>query len=601
MFFIATTKRYRATLGLIACVAPAHSLRKALIFCSVLDIAAALLVAVIPFIVAAAFEGVIEGTAARAESHQRAPCIGLLETASVPELCAIALGLICASAVARACSDRFITSVTIRARLKLREAAFDVVAATPLDGSPIPTPGEAVSIIRSDVNAAAGFLQSTLHPLVSTFVQCSAIFSLVAWYRPLALPFVLAFVPIITISQWSWERGVVPLFDTIRDHRMRADKAISSLVGGIRIARALNRVSAERMRWFSEEQQIEDLESRAVTINRRISMMWDIALPAASIWVIWWSGARSDTSAADVVLVLTCLGLLLSPLQQFFQLLRTGAGALASAERLIEFLGRRTVGSSQDALQVVDSYPAPGLFAESIEFHYVGNESFALGPLSLSVRVGECVALVGASGSGKSTLGWMLAGVLPPTSGAVCLQPPSGTMDCTTTAAAVVDQEAYLFEGTVASNIRFGNPRATDEEIELAARVAGLDEILSSGVGLAMNVGHAGVGVSGGQRCRIALARALLMRPLVLVIDEFSSQLHSELEFLIATRLRESSKDRCTVFITHRPEVMAVCDRAYVLSAGKLARCAAAASAVKRVEGEINRQPDSEIRRSRST
>jgi len=577
MFFVKTAKRYWTLLNLIASAISVRSLRNTLSLSAGLDTAAALSAAAVPVMASAAFTRLIPSPISAGPSHQESLFRGALDTASVQELCAVAIGLTCASAILRYFSSKVITELTIRARLKLRQTAFDIAAATPLDGSPLTTPGEAVSIIRLDAGASAEFLQSTLHPLVSTFIQCVATILFVAWYRASILPFVIAFIPFIVLSQWTWERGVVPLFDKIREHRLRADKAISSLVGGIRIARALGRVSAQRNEWLSEEHQMALLESRAMAINRRMLTLWDIAIPAASIEVLWWSGLQRDTNAADVVLVLMCLGLLLSPLQQFFQLLRTSGGALTSGERLIEFTRRRTARLLRDPFTIVDDHPAPGLFAEDVEFCYVGNSSFSLGPLSLSVRVGECVAIVGASASGKSTLGWILAGILPPNSGQVSLQPPRPCLNGTPTPAAVVDQEAYLFEGSVESNIRFGNPEATDEDVELAARIACLDEIISSEIGLKMHVGHAGVGLSGGQRCRIALARALLMKPLVLVIDEFSSQLNRDLELRILNGLRESGKNRCTIIITHSADVVLACDRAVILDHGRMTKDASPA------------------------
>ena len=568
MFLAKTTKRYWALLGLIASAISVRSLRNALTLCAALDTAAAVSSAAVPLLVSTAFTRLIPDVTPDSEPPEGVPFRGPLESASLSELCAAAIALICFSALFRNYSAKVITDLTIRARLRIRQAAFDVAAATPLDGSPIPTPGEAVSVIRLDAGASAEFLQSTFHPLVSTFIQCAATVLLVGWYRASVLPFIIAFVPIIVLSQWIWQRRVVPLFDRIRDHRLRADKAISSLVGGIRIARALGRVSSERNKWLTEEHQMAQLESRAAAANRHMLAMWDIALPAASIGVLWWSGLGPATSAADVVLVLMCLGLLLSPLQQFFQLLRNSSSALASSERLIEFMRRRTAQLLRDPFEIVSNQSVPGLCAECVEFRYVGNSSFSLGPISLSVGVGECIAIVGASGCGKSTLGWILAGILPPTSGRVSLQPPQTLASVAPSPSAVVDQEAYLFEGSIESNIRFGNPEASDAEVESAARIACLDDLLDSEVGLKTYVGHAGIGLSGGQRCRIALARALIMNPLVLVIDEFSSQLNRDLELRITKSLRDSGKNRCTIVITHSAEVVAACDRVVILADG---------------------------------
>ncbi|HLT30748.1 MAG TPA: ABC subfamily B transporter ATP-binding protein, partial [Myxococcaceae bacterium] len=216
------------------------------------------------------------------------------------------------------------------------------------------------------------------------------------------------------------------------------------------------------------------------------------------------------------------------------------------------------------------------LALEDVHFTYPARPDVpVLQGVSLTVAPGEVVALVGPSGAGKSTVAALLARLYDPSSGVLRLDGhPLPSLDPTWLRRQVgsVAQEPLLFSATVADNIRYGRPDATDAEVEAAARVANAhDFILSFPEGYQTRVGERGVQLSGGQRQRVAIARAVLKDPRVLVLDEATSALDAESEHLVQEALERLMEGRTTIVIAHRLSTVRNANRVVVLEDGRIA------------------------------
>lgn len=565
-----TLRRYSLSLRLLADVTSCKSIGTTLLLAVCLDIVGSITGAMVPLMVAAAFARLGAGTATGFEDSARDGLAWLFETASIRNLCVASLACVCIAATASAAAAGLVVTFTIDARLRLRDATYTKAVSIPLDGGPLPSAGEAVSMIRIDAGTVADFLQSTLHPLISALIRMIAMVSAILFYDAHILPYLFAFVPLAIGSQWVWERRVAPLFNELQRLRLQADKSASAVLGGLRIARALGRTSSVRSEWILNEKRMADTEAMAARRNRWIFASWEIAIPAATIFVLWTAGDKG-VRGADVLLLTVSLGMVLGPMQNFFQLLRTGGASLAAAERVTSFLAQPSTNPDQCGVTTVDREGEASLEAADVSFCYAQRQHQALSGVSFSLSAGQSLAVVGPSGSGKSTLGAILCGIFSPSGGTVTLAAPFHGRNARRPIAAIVDQDAYLFEGTVRANILFGSPHTPPSEVERVARLAALDDLLEGEDGLGFSVGAGGHGLSGGQRCRVALARALLMDPEILVIDEFSSQLDRELELEILRRLKEERQSRFCIYITHSADVAQNCDKIAVFRAGHLA------------------------------
>jgi len=286
-----------------------------------------------------------------------------------------------------------------------------------------------------------------------------------------------------------------------------------------------------------------------------------------------WALAGDELTIGGLLAFLAYLAQLYRPVRDLSHLGQTVFEASAGAERVIELLETRP--RVQDAPHAHPLTRVLGeLELENVSYRYPGSERPALDRVSLLVRPGHSVALVGASGAGKSTLAKLALRFADPDAGAVRLDGHDLrdlTLRSVRDHVALLQQEAPLFDGTVRENVAYGSSHATDAEIEQAldvAAAAGLADELPDG--LATRTGQRGRGLSGGQRRRVAMARALLQRAPVLVLDEPSSGLDPEASRSLVGPLKRLMRDRATLLITHDLTLAAAADEAIVLQDGRV-------------------------------
>ncbi len=211
---------------------------------------------------------------------------------------------------------------------------------------------------------------------------------------------------------------------------------------------------------------------------------------------------------------------------------------------------------------------------DHVTFTYPGAQKPVYQDFSLRIKAGEHVALVGHSGAGKSTLTYLILGLYKPEGGSVCIDGrPQSELDMRSLRkqCAVVLQENLLLSGSVADNIRFARPDATDEEVREAARFANAEEFIQRmPEGYATKVGERGVMLSGGQRQRISIARAILRNPKILILDEATSSLDYESERLVQDALKRLAEGRTVITIAHRLSTVRAADRVVVLQDGRI-------------------------------
>ena len=241
---------------------------------------------------------------------------------------------------------------------------------------------------------------------------------------------------------------------------------------------------------------------------------------------------------------------------------------MTGIERFAEIMD--TPVAIKDAPDAVPLQPGPGeIRFEKVCFEYPDDHNKVLHDVSLDIRAGERLALVGASGGGKTTLCNLIPRFYEVTSGRILIDGQDirrVTLKSLRQDIGIVQQDVYLFSGTVAQNIAYGKPGATRQEIEAAARLAGAEKfILALKDGYDTYVGERGVKLSGGQKQRIAIARVFLKNPPILILDEATSALDNESEILVGQSLEKLAHGRTTLTIAHRLTTIKDYDRILVL------------------------------------
>jgi ATP-binding cassette subfamily B protein len=390
--------------------------------------------------------------------------------------------------------------------------------------------------------------------------------------------FVLGAIPIIVLPLVGYGRAVRKKSREAQDTLAEASSYAGELVGAIRTLQAFTNEVMARKR-FSRAVESAYGAARGATKARSVLTAIALFLIFGSIVVVLWVGAQ-DVLSGDItpgrlgqfVLYAVFAAGGLGELSQVWGEIAQASGA---AERLFEILDVEPEIKSP-ANPVPLPLPARGAVAfDRVRFAYPTRpDSLILDGLSFAVKPGERLALVGPSGAGKSTIFHLLLRFYDPASGRISFDgvdlPKADPADLRRHIA-LVPQDAVVFASSVADNIRFGNPNASDDQVRRAAEAAHAAEFIDRlPNGYETQLGERGITLSGGQRQRIAIARAILRDAPLLLLDEATSSLDAESETLVQKALTQLMQQRTSIVIAHRLATVLSCDRILVIDQGRI-------------------------------
>jgi ATP-binding cassette, subfamily B, bacterial len=435
--------------------------------------------------------------------------------------------------------------------------------------------GGIVSRILGDTDQVVGGVQNAIvNPLNAAFRITLTVIAIVFTAWRLSVAAAILIPPIILIHYFIFRR-LRPMWRNIQDDRSTLSGKLTDMYGGIRVVRSFRR---ERWEWkefnAGQDTMIRKQQYTAI-LGRLLNTGWNTFGPAIGIVIVWYGGLqvlKGETKIGTLIAYQTLILQLISPITAMidsFQNLQQNLGAL---DRIVDVLEQPT-----DMPDAPGAKPLPRveghIALEHIRFGYKP-EKAVLHDISLEVPAGTTLAIVGPSGSGKTTLVNLVARFFDVQKGAITLD---GTdirdlpLDYYRSLFAMVLQDVYLFDGTVADNIAYGKRHATFAEIQEAARKANAhDFILQLEKGYDTFVGERGNKLSGGQKQRISIARAILNNPTILILDEATSSLDSASEHLIQDSLKDLMRHRTTFVIAHRLSTIMHADRIVVLVDGNI-------------------------------
>ncbi|MFJ4562374.1 ABC transporter ATP-binding protein [Streptomyces caelestis] len=436
--------------------------------------------------------------------------------------------------------------------------------------------GRIMTRMTTDVDALSTFLQTGL---VTAFVSVVTFFGIMVALLVIDVELALvvfATLPPLIIATFFFRRASVKAYELARERVSVVNADLQESVSGLRIVQAFRRERDGGRRFAGHSDSYRQARIRGQWL---ISVYFPFvqflsSVAAAAVLIV--GGARVDDGTlaiGSLVAYLLYIDLFFAPVQQLSQVFDGYQQASVSLGRIQELLQEPTSTKSADEPREVRSLRGDIAF-EGVHFAY-GDDEEALGGVDLRIPAGQTVAFVGETGAGKSTLVKLVARFYDPTGGRVTVD---GTdlraLDLTSYRhrLGVVPQEAYLFQGTVRDAIAYGRPDATDAEVEAAARAVGAHEMIATLEGGYLHeVAERGRNLSAGQRQLIALARAELVDPDVLLLDEATAALDLATEAQVNQATDRLAGRRTTLVVAHRLTTAARADRVVVMDHGRVA------------------------------
>ncbi|MFF4410085.1 ABC transporter ATP-binding protein [Streptomyces sp. NPDC001262] len=378
----------------------------------------------------------------------------------------------------------------------------------------------------------------------------------------------------IVVSLIIWRMR--PIFRGVQERIDTVNRVLREQITGIRVIRAFVRDTHERKRFRKANAELMDVSLRA---GRLMSLMFPsvmLIVNLSSVAVLWFGGHRIDSGQLEIGALTAFLSYLMQILMSIMMatfMFMMVPRAEVCAERIQEVL--ETESSVVPPLAPVTELRRHGhLELSGVEFRYPGAEEPVLKDVSLAARPGEVTAVIGSTGSGKSTLLGLIPRLSDATAGTVLVD---GTdvreLDPVVLSEAVglVPQKPYLFSGTVASNLRYGRPDATDEELWKALEVAqARDFVEAMDAGLEAPIAQGGSNVSGGQRQRLAIARALVRKPEIYLFDDSFSALDYATDARLRAALARETGEATVLIVAQRVSTIRDADRIVVLDEGRV-------------------------------
>lgn len=474
------------------------------------------------------------------------------------------------------------TTVGQRVMHDLRTAVYAQLQRMPLAFFTRTRTGEVQSRIANDIGGMQATVTSTATSLVSNLTAVVA--SVVAM---LALDWRLTIVSLLLLPVFVWisrrvgrERKKITTQRQKQMAAMAAEVTESLSVSGILLGRTMGRSDSLTKSFAAESELLVDLEVRSNMAGRWRMSTIGIVMAAMPAVIYWAAGLALDAGgpAVSIGTLVAFVSLQQGLFRPAVSLLSTGVQmqtSLALFQRIFEYLDLPVdITEPDEPVRLTEARGA--IRFEGVDFRYDEKQPQpTLSGIDLAVPAGGSLAVVGPTGSGKSTLSYLVPRLYDVTAGRVTLDGVDVRdldFDSLARSVGVVSQETYLFHASVAENLRFAKPEATDEELEEAARAAQIhDHIASLPDGYDTLVGERGYRFSGGEKQRLAIARTILRDPPVLILDEATSALDTRTEHAVQQAIDALSEGRTTITIAHRLSTVRDADQIVVLDGGLIA------------------------------
>ncbi len=433
-----------------------------------------------------------------------------------------------------------------------------------------------ISTLLTRITSDATQVQTGLNLILRLFLRSPFIVAgsiIAAFYLDpkSAMIFVIG-IPILALVVFAIMFYTMPYYENVQRKLDGVLLHVRENLTGVRVIRAFNRQEKEVEGFEVECGELYRLQVFVGKISALLNPITYIVVNGAILCLLWVGGSQVSLGIYEtgvVVALVNYMSQILIELVKLANLLIQVSKGVASVNRIVDIF-QMEEGMKDGSIELEEGIQS--ITFENVSFSYPGARDYALEHISFTVKKGETLGIIGSTGSGKSTLAHLLPRYYDVAEGTIYLNDRSiqeYVIDSIHHAVRIVPQKAVLFQGTVRENLRMGLPNATDEEMMWALDVSMSGNLgVKNGSVLDYEIAEGGKNLSGGQRQRLTIARALMNRPSVLILDDSSSALDNETDFKLRKGLKDCCKDSITILISQRATSLKQADQIIVLEEG---------------------------------
>ncbi|MGA4721347.1 ABC transporter ATP-binding protein [Fictibacillus nanhaiensis] len=464
----------------------------------------------------------------------------------------------------------------IRSVYELRESLYEKLQFLPFDYYDNAKTGDLMSRLTADVEGFRFFLSFGFSQLINFVLIIGFSLSVMFFYSvPLAL-ITLCMMPFLAIVVYKFDKEVHPAFRGIRKSMANLNTKVQENISGINTVKSLSREDFEINKFDTSNEDYKSQYLNTSHIWAKYFPVMELIGNLSVVLLLAYGGylvIQGNLTAGELVAFFSLVWYIMGPIMNLGFIMNTFSQSKASGERLLEVLDEPLEMEGKDRELETVRFRGEVKF-ENVTHRYKNEKKEALKDISFTAKPGQTIGLIGATGSGKTSITQLLSRFYNPESGKIVIDgKPLEDYSLRTIRKNIgtVLQESFLFSSTIKDNISYGNPYAEmDDIIDAAKRAQAHDFIMELPDGYDTILGERGLGLSGGQKQRISIARAILIDPTILILDDATSAVDMETEFRIQKALKEVMSDRTTFIIAHRISSLKHADEILVLSNGKV-------------------------------